>query len=98
MNEKKNEWKWWWRGKNDVPFWEPLLHNRSKRNIRYSRRYEFEWRQLHFWKTEEWKLVKDILKKKQKEGKIILPSPEPRIFLRPLAETPFKSVKIRILK
>lgn len=90
--------KWYWNlcKKENYPLWEPAP-DWKKKPFAYSYRDEFTWQHLHFWRSDEWKLVKEILKSKYEEGKIVIPSHEPRIFLRPLIETPFNRVKIVII-
>ena len=98
LSKRKKYSNWLWNYLRDVPLWEPprdrtkLYPSDSRNNV-----YPFKWEHLRFWRSEEWKEIKQFLKERQELGYEVYPSFDLKYVFRPLLLTSFKETKIVIV-
>ena len=91
---------WWWSEQNyrNRKFWDPRFQSKEHQANRYSRRFrDFEWRHLHFWKSDEWKEIREFINLRKKQGIQIYPSYNIDVILKSLDLVSFKDTKILLL-
>lgn len=100
-NNKKKRYSPIWDLINNRPFWEPKKRiktaHKTIRKTSASYKGKFTWRNLTYWKTEEWKELKRLVKERYDLGYNIYPSHKLETIFRALLLTKFEDVKIVIL-
>src|SRR5690606_19265938 len=77
--------------------WQPLKQKKPFKGLRYQGFVPFEWSHLHFWKSDEWKEIKEFIKEQHSKGIYIAPSYKISRILEAFELTPFHNAKILIL-